>query len=69
MKTFKAFIEEDGEGATVPANAVGTADSDSVAGEPHKKKGIALIRRNNKKVSQTAIDKNQARERSDSDFQ
>jgi hypothetical protein len=48
MKTFKEFINEDGEVVATPANAVGIADKDSVAGEPHRKKGILLLKRNNK---------------------
>ena len=43
----KSYIAEDGV-AAVPANAVGTQDKASVAGPPIRKKGITLLKRNNK---------------------
>ena len=48
MKTFRSFREQLLEDGVAVANAVGTADKTSVAGEPIKKAGIKTMRRNNK---------------------
>lgn len=55
MKSFKEFINEDGEIGAAPANAVGVADKDSVAGEPIRKKGILLLKRNNKPQPKSVV--------------
>ncbi len=56
MKTFIEFLEEEGEAmALAPANSVGIEDRDTVAGEPIKKKGIALIKRNNKQQPKSIV--------------
>jgi len=52
MKTFKEHLEEDGE---VPANAIGNDDKTSVAGQPIRKKGIQLIKRDNKPQPKSTV--------------
>ena len=48
MKKFKEFRAQLMEDGAAIANAVGTTDKTSVAGEPIKKAGIKTMRRNNK---------------------